>query len=430
MRDLFNFSKENFMLDKKKNYVYMFILAFCSSSVLLFFNYMNNDSYKVVSIGGSFFSENNANLFVMMVGLIMILAIGGLMYVISNTFLKQKNKEIAILHLSGVNLVRISVYFLMQIMLVLIKAIPLGIVLFIIMNPIFNGIISLTTGVTIPLFYISSEAVVSGLLVIGIVIVTLAIAAVGFAYQSELIDLLSGPSKNSKPLPVSHIRMPKIVWWLLYAAALYGVTTVSGQSRALCFMCGVGAMALNKIIKKALSKVFLLIRTKFCINKKESMIAIGRASDLIVSLCGYICITFMAMTFLMAFMIETMTDTKIFSILCMSYFIIIVLMNLALFYRNLIETPNQLQQFRTLYYLGFQRKQLNKINRLELFILFIMMIISPIIFGGIMIVTNLSFMPLSMGLILIGFSVLCTIISLIATYYYRKRLLMKEGALS
>ena len=130
MRDLFHFSKENFMLDRKKNYVYMFILAFCTASVLLFFNYMNNDSYKVVSIGGSFFSDNNANLFVMTVGLIMILAIGGLMYVISNTFLKQKNKEIAILHLSGVNLVRISVYFLMQIMLVLIKAIPLGIVLF------------------------------------------------------------------------------------------------------------------------------------------------------------------------------------------------------------------------------------------------------------------------------------------------------------
>lgn len=430
MRDLFNFSKENFMLDKKKNYVYMFILAFCSSSVLLFFNYMNNDSYKVVSIGGSFFSENNANLFVMTVGLIMILAIGGLMYVISNTFLKQKNKEIAILHLSGVNLVRISVYFLMQITLVLIKAIPLGIVLFIIMNPIFNGIISLTTSAVIPLFYISSEAVVSSLMVIGIVIVTLAIAAVGFAYQSELIDLLSGPSKNSKPLPVSHIRMPKIVWWLLYAAAIYGVTTVSGQSRALCFMCGLGAIALNKIIKKALSKVFLLIRTKFCVNKKESMIAIGRASDLIISLCGYICITFIAMTFLMAFMIETMNDTKIFSILCMSYFIIIVLMDLALFYRNLIETPNQMQQFRTLYYLGFQRKQLNKINRLELFILFIMMIISPIIFGGMMIVTNLSFMPVSMGLSLLCFSVLCTIISLIATYCYRKRLLMKEGALS
>ena len=59
-----------------------------------------------------------------------------------------------------------------------------------------------------------------------------------------------------------------------------------------------------------------------------------------------------------------------------------------------------------------------------------MMTISPIIFGGVMIATNLSFMPLSMGLILIGFSILCTIVSLTATYYYRKRLLMKEGALS
>lgn len=430
MRDLFKFSKENFLLDKKKNYVYMFILAFCTSSVLLFFNYMNNDSYKVVSIGGSFFSESNANLLVMTVGLIMILTIGGLMYVISNTFLKQKNKEIAILHLSGVNLVRISVYFLMQIMMVLIKAIPLGIVLFIIINPIFNGIVSLTTGMAIPLFYISSEAVISGLLVIGIIIVTLAIAAVGFAYQSELIDLLSGPAKNNKPLPVSHLRMPKIVWWILYAVAIYGITTVPGQSRALCLMCGIGAIALNKIIKKILSKVFMLIRTKFCINRKESMIAIGRASDLIISLSSYISITFIAMTFLMAFMIETMIDIKVFSILCMSYFIIIVLMNLSLFYRNLIETPNQILQFKTLYYLGFQRKQLNKINRLELFLLFIIMIISPIIFGGMLMATNLSLMPLSMGLILIGFSVICTVISLTATYYYRKRLLMKEGALS
>lgn len=430
MRQLFNFSKDNFILDKKKNYIYIFILSFCTSAILLFFNYINNDAYQEVSIGGSFFTDRNANLFVLLVGLVMIIAICSIMYIISNTFLKLKNKEIAILHLSGVNLMRISVYFMMQISMVLVRAIPFGVILFIIINPLFNSIVSHVTNMVIPLFFISKEAMFSALLVIGIVIITLAISTVGFAYQSELIDLLNGPSKNSKPLPISHMRMPKIVWWLLYGVAIYGVTTVSGQSRALCFMCGLGAVALNKIIKKALPKMFMLIRTHFCINKKESMIAIGRASDLITSLSGYICVNLIAITFLIANMIETMTDEKVFSILCISYFIILILINLSLFYRNLIETSNQLQQFKTLYYLGFKRIQLNKINRLELFILFILMIISPMVFGGLLVQTNLAYMPLSIGILLLTFSSICTALSLIATYYYRKHLLMKEGALS
>jgi hypothetical protein len=137
----------------------------------------------------------------------------------ANTFFqKAKSKELCVYLSSGMNIVTLSKYLLVQNFILLIISTILGGILGIIFNPIVNLLIMILTSTSLPLFNITIYGTLTWIAILIFEFIFMVMSNVGYAYRTELKYLLD----NSHRLDIGDTRMFKAKDPLYYVFFILG----------------------------------------------------------------------------------------------------------------------------------------------------------------------------------------------------------------
>ena len=193
----------------------------------------------------------------------------------NNFFIAGKTNEIAIYELSGEGVFGIAGYLLVQNFIIILISIIGGFTLGYFFNGLFNSLVYAKMGIVGDIYHISHDGFIWGIVVIGTELFALTMVNTGFAYRTDIKDLLN--SENSMNLNVKPDRIPSLVYWLLYLVPFIIYFNIDLDASKFMVYTVIGLFGINGLLKKGLSEL-IIKRQKNHLNSKHSLIAYGNLS--------------------------------------------------------------------------------------------------------------------------------------------------------
>lgn len=373
MKGLISYSKQMYDLNKDRNRTYILTFSICLAILFIYFNTFFNPII-----------QGEAYFYVLFLIVVSLITIGTL----THSFLTKKMYEIAILSISGGNLKHIVVYLTFQIMIILLKALPLGIIAALIINPILNSILYYLMNVDGSIFFISIEGFILSLIILIPLIIFLIEIVISITYKNDLLIIISDQPENTSKIPLMKVHVPYFLSWLLILASLYFIIKFPSSPQSVIFFSLFSLIGLNTIIKTTLSKIIEKIRLKLFFTKREMLIALGNTLKIIKSLKTLILSIFIVYFSIISLYSYTYLEElhpinhlPNMPLIIISFIILLVLINMNIYCKLINEGEHQKELFKTLYQIGFSDKEINKTIKNELKLLLLVISLFPMIFS-------------------------------------------------
>ncbi len=412
------------------------VAIICSSAIIFaLLNIVFSDIYLV--------SEYNP-LGMEFVLLIITMAILATFYA-NSFFLQDKAKEIAIITLSGVTVDRMAIILFIQNFVIIVTSLLIG---FGIGVPLAFGLNKLCydyIGVTGNIYAIHEMTLYATALFVGIEVIYLVLLNTGFAYRTEIIDLIKtsqkifNPGKRTK----KKIKLSAVLGDTMAASTAYGTGTPvkkidftemidsvseveveeneilggnkiyilayllpfavfilfrgDGLRTAVIIGTYLGVFGVQGIIRYFLPQYLTMKKDKHKTNGVDLMTYgnlhyASRSSSLLILL-----ITVSVMTITNAISIYS-NDKKVGFVAIVSYFIILVLLAICIIYKVITEAIRRVKNFRQVQLQGFNKKQIVKMIKKEMIAFFSMLIFLPLPYIIALVFTNVNLGYLNMVL--------------------------------
>ena len=384
MKGLIEFARINGHVYKKQNRLFSFVLAFCSFILVQYFNMAYNPYLNIQSDGKiMFMGVDINNILIPAISMFMVILMFFVIMILCQTFLNRKNLEEVILSLGGVGLNKIAMYLFLQLFFMLIKAIPLGIVLFLVFNPIFNFFVCEVLHVTYPLWYVSSTASWLSIVVIITLLLSMIITSTGYVYRHELIQLLEILNKKNKPLPVSHLRMPSLFYVIIFLLPAFAIPSLINESRSMILMLLIAMIGYRSMIKKTLPKLFVYLRLHFLQRHPLISMAFSQATMFMQQISGVLAAQFISVNIIMVLLHSARYNQGLLLICGMTYIILMITIFLTMIYKNVENESYYFKTYQTIYHLGYSIKEISKMMRYEFIFMLVLFEIGPMIYAGV-----------------------------------------------
>lgn len=422
MKGLIEFARINERVYKKQNRLFSFVLAFCSFILVQYFNmaynpYLNIQSDEEIMLMG----VDINNILIPAISMFMVILMFFVIMILCQNFLNRKNLEEVILSLGGVGLNKIALYLFLQLFFTLIRAIPLGILLFLVFNPIFNFFVCQVLHVTYPLGYVSSTASWLSIVVIITLLLSMIITSTGYVYRHELIQLLEILNKKNKPLPVSHLRMPSFFYVIVFILPIFAIPPLINETRSIILMFLISMIGYRAMIKKTLPKLFVHLRLHFLQGPPLVSMAFSQATMFIQQISGVLAAQFISVNIIMVLLHSSRYNQGLLLICWMTYIILMITIFLTMIYKNAENESYYFKTYQTIYHLGYSMKEISKLIGYEFIFMFVLFMVGPMIYAGVILQSSGYMGLLDVMLIFLLF----TLLVLVILYHQRKSLLTK-----
>lgn len=363
---------------RKETASFLFTLTISMGLLLLFVNLQ----YDITtSMGGQKETAGNAN-FMMMAAITCIIAVVcAINCFISNTyFLKTKTQELCVYLSSGMNIVALAKYLVAQNMMILFTALPLGIVLGSILNPMVNLTIILLQGTSGSLFTMSWSGVFAWFAILLFEFIFMVMVNVGYAYKAELKDLLDESHKVS----IGDSRMIKLSWKVymaFYGIGIFAAVIMPMNIIMIIISSIMGFFCIQGIVKYVLPAYIEKLKASHSRLEAERMIVIGNAYASLKSIGIYCLMLFGILLFMMAALYN---ETMLFSIqiiLFIGYLLLMIMMNMSIYFKIMTEAKKRRKSFYHLQLIGFISKDLRSCIRNEVYLIILFMMLAPMPFA-------------------------------------------------
>ena len=365
----FKFALKMLKLEYKKTFFYAFTLVVTVAVVFVFFNYAYNPylgNTATQTTQAVTANVNSVNFSTALSMVMITLAILAACYS-NSVYLNKKTNEIAIEGISGGSIVEIAEYLMAQNLAVGLIAIPVGLLLGFLLNPIVNKFLFNSLAVEGSLWYVDSEAMALTIVYIFTQIFAITLINTGFAYRNDILTLLNMDS-SIKPLkPNTGIRMPVIIYFILYFIPFIIYFNGLPDVMNYIFYSLIGIYGIYGLYSRGLAWLLEKVQNKFNLSKPIALISVGNLKYSIVktkSLVLMICFSIVA---LMGYCIKYISSPSDYSIIYISYIVCIILMTLMILYKIMLENDSHAHIFKSLYKLGYTSKQIRKIIKKEVF---------------------------------------------------------------
>ncbi|MEG0823225.1 MAG: hypothetical protein RSG07_01830, partial [Erysipelotrichaceae bacterium] len=183
--------------EKKESVFYCFSLFMAVTVMFIFFSAMSNPNINVPSeVEGLVMSTGNlagtvATSFSSILAFLVIFLCIMCVFFANSFYLIGKSKYLGLMILSGTSVMKRAIFLFVQNTVLLLVAIPAGLVVGYIGTIIMNAILYSLMGINASIFTIFPECLMYTAVVIFLVVIWLMVIDAGFSYRMEIKDLLS-----------------------------------------------------------------------------------------------------------------------------------------------------------------------------------------------------------------------------------------------
>ena len=411
--------------DFSRSLFYWLTFVLTSMFIFLFFNISYSDNVGVTFINNK--NDIATYITVFVIGICMVV-----IFFANDFFVKKKAKNLAIQLVCGGTYFQIAKFILYQTGILLILAIPVGISIALSLIPIINLILSYYYH-SASMITIDTSAIISTILILGIVIFYSTILNLGYAYRNSIHSLINEEkislSTNGIPFSLNlklSKRLKKIISCLLYFLPLVFFYIYGHDQKTMLFFSIVGMfgfyMFLNNIFIPHLNK--LLQETKT--DNPILLIYLGfMRTDIIVLKSNIILLIISAILFVSLFVVSLNNPMEMI-LSYISFTVINLLLLLSIMFKYSTEIASRKHIYQTIERIGYTKEEQSQILKKEVFLFYLLIslfsliyiinIILALIFNHILTIDALI-------LLLTSFTIPFIICSMINYFYYKRTIL-------
>ena len=430
---IMGFALKMLKADWEKNVVYGIVLAINTIVLFLFLNMSVNpnlvfgSSEELFSISRSQYSPSYFKIYLSSIVTFVIMIMSFVMITFLNNFyLSKKGKEIAVLQISGANLIQTSMYLLAQNGVVVLLGMPLGLFVGYLLNPALNKIIYSYLNINGPLWSVSSEALTLTLVCLLTQIVLITMLDASYVYQHELSELVSVQSRKAAK-EFKLYRLPHWVFTVAYILSFGILFNQMSVSNSTFFMMVNMVAVLGMFYFQIPSLLTDLMNRKYLGNAK-ALVILGNLADSIknsVFLIAMCIITVGAMLCCIGYCAVSPADF----ILSILGFLIVTLFTISnICFKVCLESEMRKMEFLGMYKIGFLKADLGKIINWEIVLFYGILVLFLSVGVVVMNITLISFshmQPIFAVIIVVGL-IVPILASMAVSYVFYKRSVLKE----
>ena len=277
-------------------------------------------------------------------------------------YLKNRSREYGLIKLFGVRSLKISLYNLMPILLVTLISMIIGILLFLVINPMVLLVVYHIMDMDLSIFYINKDAFIQGLAIVIAIIIVLYPLNMGYIYKTDIMTLLDDRNIIDYRKDKRILRLPAVIYLFIYVLGLFLMYTGENEIMAYIVFAIIGAFGaqgmFHKFFPKILKKNFVKKKKINCLIDSDVGLLMQQSKTLII-------IVIVSTIIFIPFIIGTVEQKAFHFELHLSFIIINILLSLTLVSRFKIDEDQRKNHFFSIYKLGFAKEDIIKIYRKE-----------------------------------------------------------------
>lgn len=249
------FSSRLLFKDFKNNLYYLTMISIVSAAAFIFSNIANNSALKVemeVNQFGNFIPRYSEFVIMIDIGFTLFLAVYAYLY-----SLKKKSLELKIIKVSGGSWKKMTIFLMIQNIILLIMGSVIGLLLGLMINPLINLLIYRYLNLPNSCFEFSFLAIIDSFRVNLLTLVVTTLLASGYIYRNEIKNLSIKETNWTKDRRV--IRFPSGFHILLYLSGIVMFLTTENEKVLLggVAYAVIGCLGAAGLIRKKVGNVLI-----------------------------------------------------------------------------------------------------------------------------------------------------------------------------
>lgn len=423
-----SFQRAKLMLrrNKKESLAYVATLGISTCLLFLFVN-VQKDANFIAQMATC--TQEMKDLSYMIAGSLTLIIIG---VCFANTFIvnayynQAKSEELCVYLSSGMNIIKLTRYLIVQNFILLFFAIGLGFVAGCILHVGLNLLLHMLLSTSGALFTINWQGILLWAVILIIEIIFLALVNAGYAYKAELKDLMKEESSSG----LKRISKPKIP--VLVSAIFAGLCLIAIVFADATYLSSIAFAGVVFTYSYLHTGIPYRIQQKKEQRKGTSLVAILKQANF-MELCqqfdAYAALM-MASVVGMAAMATSIEQFPYLQVLTYAaYGLVLIVMAISICIKINETALQRKERFRQLQLMGASQGQLKNSIQQEMLAFFALFISLPVVFGGILCIRLLLLKQMQIGTMLgiLGSFIICySICSIVSWKNYEKQIIKEE----
>lgn len=347
--------------DRAAFYWIVFVLS--SMFMYTFFHLAISDLVGVTFI----YSDNTLPIYLTVYNVLICMIV---IFLANDFYVKKKAREQAVLLVCGGTYLKLVQFLFLQTGILLVTAVPCGVILGQLVFPVLEQVMSLIAGYEIHIVS-TGEAAVATFAIILFEVFWCTLLNLGFSYRNTIYSLMHGDKVEDVKL-IRPIRSQglKLMYLVLYVGSALLLYACKGNTSLMLALGVVGMFGLNGVIRKLLKPFLEKAVAERLSDRPETVVYMGlfRADLKLVEIYIFL---FVATAIILVTMIASRVGNTVEMTLCLlSFMMLLPLLAMSLLFRFSTETVERKKTFEVLEKLGYQKDQLRSIKKKELLCLY------------------------------------------------------------
>lgn len=404
--------------DKTRSFFYFCSFVLTTFFIFSFFNLTLNPATGI-QLG------KDDNTFITVIAVLVIAVAMFCVFLANDFYVGHKNKELSIILMSGASVYRLGIFLFIQSFLIMVIAIPLGLILGYCAIPFINILFQNTFLNTSSLFHFSNQTLLVTFIILLSEVLWCTILNVGYCYRNSIFSVLHNNTKIES-YGFSFKKLNEKLYPFLYLLPIVGIIINDDYGMYLGFSL-VGVIAVPGLMKKTIPQFLSKQMHK---GNTIQMIANSFVKENLKSMTLLMNLISISSLLLMTLILFHLDDPLVSMVALVSYGGVHIMLCMTMFFKLGMSFVNRVKHYQQLRCLGFVEKDLKKVLRLEMLTFFSIALLIPILYQVSMLIKLLiaRTIKISLASMIIGLEIIpLVIVFLMSFFLYRKKVISKKG---
>lgn len=320
-------------------------------------------------------------------------------FMANDFYVFAKSKDISVVLMSGASVYQAGIYLLLQSIIIMMIAIPLGFVISYILVPVINGMMTLVFDYSGSIDYISHDALVATAIILLFEVGWCTLLNMGYCYRTSVNSLAKSNIEIEK-FSLGIKKLSNRMYLVLFILPMFLFLYFDDPSSYL-LVAIIGIVGVYGLIKKIIPKYIEKRQNNESLENRWLLITLGNIRYDLQKVRMLVLIITIAAIILMCTTVYTIDEPLVSMITLLSYFSVMILLAITSIYKIGMELQSRKRSFMHLYHMGYVMDDLKKIINLEMIIFYGIIIVIPLLYQIIIVIKLYSIGVINLYLILI-----------------------------
>lgn len=337
-----------------------------------------------ITTGAAFDGGIGTGIFTLMLSLLMIFICILTVFFSNKFYLLSKVEDIGIMMISGCGILKISRFLVVQNIVIIAIATPIGALVGYLFLPMVNTIIYEALDIQASVYTFTTTSMGYCFATLAIVFIWLVLVDTGFVYRMDSLSSLLKTRKSMKPLGKPKNWFMKLFYLALYLYTIYFLYTVNFKFINAFFMIYIGIMIVfgaGNVFRYLFPDLIVFCKEKFFADKKCLLISTSNLRYSIMNSNLLVTITLASCAIIIFYLCKFHDDIATFMVVLIAYIVSILLTSICIVYKLSTDALNKKWIFHNMIAIGYLKKDIKVIIRQEVigFFFFLLLVCLPLL---------------------------------------------------